>query len=280
MELLTHLLACIKTTKEQRVFNEKIRKDGLEIAIKQFIKEINDKIPSKEIAMKFVLQELDLAQQEKSLPQAFISDSGFHPLEYEGTVERFRENDEDLLKIQTLFDEFLKKIREREINLVSIEILDGIMDQWKIGRYSPAREREAELAPEPEREPTIITEEPKETIHYDANKVSELMEEYSDIIGDIITGTNTPEKESRMEVFKNHISEAGMQGESDHALVLCCFYEHKEPYNTHLPIPLKEMSDLSLNFFRSIVKGFSQQGFSQPFIDYIDENKEEAHLLT
>ena len=283
MGLLNNLLICIRKTREQREFDDQIRKNGLKIAVEQCIKDINDTITSREIAIKFVLQELDFAHKENILPKEFISNSGFHPLEYKDALDKFKENESQLLNIQTIFDNFLKKIRDKEVANISIEILGQIMYRWKIGRYSSGEERVSKPIKEEifaEQEKVIEEiEEPKPN-RYSSNRVNELMEEYSDIIGDIIMGVENPEKESRMDTFKNHISQAGIEGESDHAIVLCCFYQHKEPYNALLPIKISEMNEVSLNFFRSIVKGFSKQGFSQEFLDYTEENREHVHLLT
>ena len=292
MGLLTCLMTCIQATKEARDFNEQLRRDGLKMAVKQCSKDINNIIHSQDIAIKFILQELDFSQKEKALPTEFIRNSGFHHLEYEGASEMFQENKTDLVQIQTLFDNFLRKIKnEKEVMQVSIHLIEQIMDEWKIGKYSPiTREEKEEIPQQPIiQEPVdippeinIIPEEEEPKIlkmQYDSNRVNQLMEEYSDIIGDIIMGMNNPNEEHRIEIFKEHISLASIEGQSHHARVLSCFYEHHEPYNLHLPIPLKEMSGESLSFFKSIIQSFSKQGFSQEFLTYIDNNKEDTHLI-
>jgi len=287
MGLLTNLFACIRESKEERDFNTQLRKDGLTIAVSRCIQEINEIIPSKEVAIKFVLQELDFAQKEEEFPKEFILNSGFHQLEYKDALDRFQESEPELLKVQIKFDDFLRKIKNKEEMIqISIDILDHVMERWEIGKYSSARrtpqEREVtEPEPEIQEEKPIIEEikEPKAVLQYDSNRVNQLMEEYSDIIGDIIIGTVNPTEATRIEEFKEHISLASLEGQSDHALVLSCFYEHKEPYDDKLPIKISEMNDVALNFFRSIVKGFSQQGFSQAFLDYMEENREQMHLL-
>jgi len=284
MGLLTNLFACIWATKEERQFNAQVRKDGLEIALNRCLEEVNQKIPSKELAIKFVLQELDFAEKEEVLPHDFILNSGFHKLEYQDASERFKESESELLQIQTVSDDFLRNIKNEKEMIASLTtIIEETMYQWEIGKYAPARVEEV-TQPEvkKEEEKNIIIEEIEEPkpIQYDSDRVNHLMEEYSDIIGDIITGTPNPKEESRIEIFKEHISLASIEGHSDHAIVLSCFYEHKEPYNMQLPIKVSEMSEVSLNFFRSILKGFAKQGFSEPFLDYADNNRDEIHDLT
>ena len=318
MDLLSNLFNCIWQTKEQREFNAKVREYGLKIAINDSLKAIHESISSKEIAIKFILQELDFANQENTLEQEFIKSSGFHPLEYENTLLRFKENEEELLKTQNIFDTLLKNmLNEEEITDTSITIIEGIMSKWEIGKYATAREEhEIEMevetviqkeeqkeekiqeeiiespikveeanTPEPivENEPVIEKfEEPKEPqpIQYDSKRVNALMEEYSDIIGDIITGKANEKEEKRIKEFKEHISKASIEGESDHALVLSCFYEHEEPYNETLPIPATEMNGASLNFLQSILKGFEKQGFSEVFLDYAEENREVVYNIS
>jgi hypothetical protein len=304
MELFTYLIACIKATKEERRFNEELRKEGLKIAISRCAQEINKTIHSKEVAIKFVLQELDFAQKEEIFPKEFILNSGFHKLEYEDALNRFQESKVELFKIQTLFDDFLRKIKkEKEMVTVSINILEQIMQNWEIGKYSLARGESEYMKPKISPEPIEIPEEkieipteniettpPKEErvekeieepkpIQYDSKRVNQLMEEYSDIIGDIIMGVTNPNEEHRIEEFKEHISRAGVEGESPHALVLGCFYEHKEPYNTQLPIKMSEMSGTSLKFFMSILEGFAKQGYSQPFLVYMEKYRDDFNLL-
>ena len=289
MGLVTKLFASISVTKEEREFNAQVRRDGLEIAINRCLQEINQTIPSKELAIKFVLQELDFAQKEEILPLNFIFNSGFHQLEYQDATGRFKESEEELLKIQTISDNFLKNIKnEKEIIYTLTKIIEAIMYRWEIGKYAPARgenEEKIEEINEPKvenyEEKNVIIEEIEEPkpIEYDSDRVNHLMEEYSDIIGDIITGIANPKEESRIEEFKEHISKASLEGQSDHAVVLSCFYQHKEPYNTMLPIKASEMNSNSLSFLRSILKGFAKQGFSEPFLDYAEENQEEIYSL-
>jgi hypothetical protein len=283
MGLLNDILACIKATKEEKAFNAELRKEGLKIAVNQCLNNINETIPSKEMAIKFVLQELDFGEKENIFPQDFLLNSGFHQLEYQNALERFKEDKVELLQIQTPFDNFLRKIKnEEEMLSVSMNIIKQVMYKWEIGKYSLARGEAEETDIQPEEEDNIevkeIEEKPK-IIQYDSTRVNELMEEYSDIIGDIITGINNPKEEQRIEEFKEHISLARQEGHSDYAVVLSCFYEHKKTYNTNLSVKVNEMNGVSLNFLKSILKGFSKQGFSEAFCTYMEENKDEIYLL-
>ena len=283
MGLITNLLACILATKEERQFNAQVRKDGLEIALNRCLDEINRKIPSTELAIKFVLQELDFGEKERILPPDFILNSGFHQLEYQDASNRFKESEVELRKIQTISDNFLRNIKnEKEMVESLTTIIEEVIYQWEIGKYSPARVEEiTEPKVEINEEKNIISEDIEEPkpIQYDSDRVNHLMEEYSDIIGDIIIGAINSKEERRIEEFKEHISRAGVEGESPHALVLGCFYEHKEPYNTQLPIKMSEMSGTSLKFFMSILEGFAKQGYSQPFLAYMEKYRDDFNLL-
>ena len=273
MERLFSLLTCFRTTKEEREFNKELRDKGLEIAIEQCLNKINQLISSEEIARKFILQELDFAQKEELLPQNFIINSGFNPVEYEGALEEFSENKEELLNLQILLENLLNKITQKEeIIYISIKVIDQVMKEWKIGKYK-------QINDEKKIEKAVQEEIPSAVIQYDVQKVNELMEEYSDIIGDIIMGTTTPNEEERTEDFKNHISQAGIEGKSPHALILSCFYEHKKPYNQQLPISINQLDETALSFLKSILKGFSSQGFSPAFITYKENHPHEIYNL-
>jgi hypothetical protein len=295
MERISNIINCIWQTTEQREFNEKVRQAGLKIAIENSLNEIHKNISSKEIAMKFILQELELAHQENTLPQEFISNSGFHPLEYENTLNRFKESETELLKPQNIFDTLLRNIqKEKDVTHASIKIIEDVMSKWQLGKYSKVKEEKKKEINTKEKinkevEETVTTETPitpqaknqeakkekiPQPILYDNKRVNHLMEEYSDIIGDIITGNPNEKEAKRIEEFKKHISQASIEGESSHAIVLSCFYEHQEPYNAMLPIKATEMNQASLSFLQNILKGFAQQGFSDTFLAYEKENKE------
>jgi hypothetical protein len=295
MGLLKNIFSSLRETKEERAFNEQLKKDGLSVAVARCTKEINEKIPSKELAIKFLLQELDFSRKEEAFPEEFIFNSGFHQLEYEGALDRFEESKEDLEKIQTLFDTFLEKIKnEKEMIDISITILDSVMREWKIGKYSLARVEEEEPSDDQESleestqkislEARVEEEQIEEMVtplplQYDTYRVNELMEEYSDIIGNIITGIDNSDEIERIEAFKGHISAAAQEGRSHYALVLSTFYEHGESYQRELPVSIGKMNDESLDFLMSILKRFAKKGFSQPFTSYMESHRDRVYSL-
>lgn len=136
----TALLHCLKRTKEQRVFEEKLYSMGLENEQRLMIERLNAKIPSKDIALKFVLQELDVASEGGASLQDFVKKSGFYTSEYAGAVMKFEGEQEEIEEIQIPFFIFLNKISdEKRMNQTVIKVLNGVMEHWKIGKYSDER---------------------------------------------------------------------------------------------------------------------------------------------
>jgi len=134
-------LHCTRRTQEQKIFEEELYHRGLEEEQKQMIQKINDTIGSKELAVKFILQELDVAQKGDTFIQYFVEKSGFHISEYSGALEKFQQEREEIEKIQSFFIIFLNKISDEETMFkTAMAILNGVMEHWEIGKYSEERE--------------------------------------------------------------------------------------------------------------------------------------------
>ncbi len=127
-----------KKTKEQKLFEERLYREGLEREIEKIIETINLKtIKSKDIATKFILQELDILRRGDIDSQRFVEESGFHLAEYLGASQKFQEDKEKIREVQDIFLSFLDKIYSEKLMFESAKkILNGIMEHWEIGKYS------------------------------------------------------------------------------------------------------------------------------------------------
>jgi len=130
-------LECIGRTKEQRAFEEKLYINGLKKEKITIIEQINKTIPSKELAMKFVLQELDFVNQGDAFSQNFAKTSGFHPAQYLGALKKFEQERPEIEKVQKPFLDFLNQITNEKLMFqTNMAILNGVMEYWEIGKYS------------------------------------------------------------------------------------------------------------------------------------------------
>ncbi|CAA6812097.1 MAG: Unknown protein [uncultured Sulfurovum sp.] len=138
LNFFSAIIQCFRRTKEQRKFEEELYTRGLAKEQEIMIQHLNEIIVSKELAKKFVLQELDIASKGDASLQYFVNKSGFHVSEYLGALGKFQEDKEKIEMIQFVFLNFLNKISDdQRMHQTAMNILNGIMEHWKIGKYSP-----------------------------------------------------------------------------------------------------------------------------------------------
>jgi hypothetical protein len=302
MSFFKNILDNLKKTAEQRAFEERLIREGIELEIESVTKQINQEITVKEIAETFVLQELMMiAEEGSSNSQSFVRESGF-------TLENYRDNfanslaknSVDLNRIDQIFIPFLTKIYGEKLMIESsFKIIDNVMKSWKLGKYETQpsgsfseepqeveelkdREVEEKIEALPQEDFSEIDKlidvahnELQEEIDYPPytpERVNSLMEEYSDIIENIIRGEENEIDAFRVDEFKQHM-ERGQIEEDVHAIVFCCFFNSKRGLE---PTPLAEMSVDSWVFLIQIVDTFSRLGFSKFFVDYLEKEEESV----
>ena len=330
LNFFSSTLQCLRRTREQRTFEEKLYVIGLEKEQAIMIEKINGTIVSEELALKFVLQELDVARQGDAFSQDFVQNSGFHKAEYLGALKKFEEEKESLEEIQLLVVDFLNKIsNEKTMFKVSMAMLNGVMEHWSIGKYSEEGKlflqdelMKQELPLETEATTSSLMlfmkqvkmfimkklvyaddkiqdlldayalskEEKKASVVplkeeslneddttvgvkiYTEEKVNELMEEYSHIIEEIITGKINPDNNEEIQMFQEQISLAAEEG-NNLASVFCAFFEGKTSF------PITYMDDKSKIFFIEILDTFQKKGFSDSLHEYFQENRGNVYAL-
>lgn len=112
---------------------------GIDDVAKEFSKIISQKIASENVAMQFVLEEIEAASQGNDLAKYFALNSGFDEDDYKGAMNNsFEEVDgvdspqQFILAITTML--------HSDINLMvdfRTKIVDNIMKEWKLGKYAP-----------------------------------------------------------------------------------------------------------------------------------------------
>jgi len=119
-------------------FENHVRHDGAIYAGQRLADIINEKITSKDLAVQFILEELDAARQGNSFAKTFALNSGFEPSQYIGAMEKTKwEGDvSELEHIQLFYRIFLVKISDTNLMVeLSTVIVDNIMKMWKLGKY-------------------------------------------------------------------------------------------------------------------------------------------------
>ena len=330
------MFQCLGRTKEQKLFEERLYREGLEKELKKVIQIINtETIKSQDIALKFMLQELDILRKGDALSQKFAERSGFHLAEYLGTSQKFEEDRAEIQSVQEVLISFLDQIRDEKIMFQSAQsILNGVMEHWGIGKYSeegklfikdeeieeqpssskksdvsslslyvkklqdsamdklvyaddqiqkvldtfasaPMEIKEEESSVKKE-QPTIEKIEPTVKIYSD-EKIYELMEEYSSVIEEIITGKITPEHHEQVAQFQEHIALA-LKEENNLASVFYPFFDSKS-FSSTIDSPIIKMDAKSKKFFMNILNSFEKRGFSVNLYRYLDENQETVYAL-
>ena len=98
------------------VFENQVRQDGVPLAAKRIAALINEKISSRELAKRFVLEELDAARQGDIEDVAsFVKESGFSPSEYIGAMQKtkWEGNKSELEHIQLFMRNFTYRLSDK-----------------------------------------------------------------------------------------------------------------------------------------------------------------------
>ena len=120
-------------------FEEQVRKDGVEHASSRIAELVNEKIYSHEVALQFVLEELDAARNGNDIAVAFALNSGFSPYEYIGALEKttWEGEESELEHVQLFLRHFGAKISDIDLRVeLGTNVVDKIMQKWKLGKYA------------------------------------------------------------------------------------------------------------------------------------------------
>jgi tetratricopeptide (TPR) repeat protein len=125
-------------TDSDAAFEKQVRTDGIEHASSRIAKLINKKIHSYEVALQFILEELDAARDGNDMAVEFALNSGLSPYEYIGALEKtiWEGEESELEHVQLYLRHFGAKIRDIDLRVeLGINIIDKIMQKWEIGKY-------------------------------------------------------------------------------------------------------------------------------------------------
>lgn len=115
---------------------ELILADGLEHVVNRFSEIIARKIPNKEIAYNFILEELDGARMGNAASQAYAKESGISESEYKGALNRSIPEVDGPNGPQQLLMTISSQISTQELMAdFRCRIGDKIMQKFKLGKY-------------------------------------------------------------------------------------------------------------------------------------------------
>ena len=115
-----------------------IERDGFEETASLYAEVINkNKIHSHKVALQFVLEELDAARQGSDTAINFAKNSGFKESEYVGAMDNsFEEVDGPDGPQQMLLTQIMSVSSMDTKVKLRVAIVDKIMQEWKLGKYS------------------------------------------------------------------------------------------------------------------------------------------------
>jgi len=258
--------------KEDIDFENQVKNDGYEYAGKRIGDLLNEKITSKDLAKQFVLEELDAARQGSDYAKTFVKNSGFKSVEYVGAMNKTRwEGDESELEhLQLFLRAFLMKISDIDLMVkISTAVVDEIMKRWGLGKYENLNIQS---------DTSQDINEVLEQFDFSDEKVEELIQEYSDVIHNIITGLASIGSMERMNHFAELMAMAALKGQYK-GIAYSCFVNHTDIMAKYLPISIDKMNEKAFDYFLTLLNNYAQFGFSKSLKKYLKNNKQNAEKL-
>jgi len=123
-------------------FEKEVIKNGYKDMGKAVANNINNKITSKDLALQFVLEELDAAQYGHEIAQQFAKNSGFNFNEYNNSMRKTKWNDakNKLEVIQLYFRNYLSQFQDPILMVnFAVSTVDEVMKSWKLGKYDDSK---------------------------------------------------------------------------------------------------------------------------------------------
>lgn len=124
-------------SKKKSAFEQQVISDGIEYASTRVAQEILTKIGSYEVALQFVLEEIEAASQGNKKALDFVKNSGFSESEYSGAMNNSFDEVDGPGGPQLMLLNFVTQISDIDL-MVSLRVaaVDKIMQTWQLGRYS------------------------------------------------------------------------------------------------------------------------------------------------
>ena len=117
---------------------ETIQTHGVDVTAKQLAEYLTQKLPSEEVAIQFVLEELEAASQGDGTAKTFASTSGFDKDDYLGAMNNSFEDVDGASGPQQELSKLCMMLypNQQLMTELRIKTVDGIMKEWKLGKYA------------------------------------------------------------------------------------------------------------------------------------------------
>ncbi|MEA2017438.1 MAG: hypothetical protein U9N59_03225 [Campylobacterota bacterium] len=122
---------------------ESFEKYGIDYTAEMFSEYLSEMISTEDIAIQFVLEELEAASQGSYAAKIFVESSGFDEDDYAGAMHNsFKEVDGEDGPQQEILNLCMMLYPNQELMTeFRIKTVDNIMKHWKLGKYSPVNEK-------------------------------------------------------------------------------------------------------------------------------------------
>lgn len=122
---------------------ETIKNFGIDKTAELLAEYVNQKILSEDVAMQFILEELEAASQGNELARIFAENSGFDEDDYIGAMyNSFEEVDGENGPQQEILNLCMMLYPDQDLMAdLRIKTVDNIMEYWKLGKYAPVNKK-------------------------------------------------------------------------------------------------------------------------------------------
>lgn len=136
--------------KKKTKLEQLIAKDGLEHATTRFAEIVSQKLPTRDFAYKFILEELDGASRGNDVSQRFARDSGIPASEYLGALDKSSPEIDRSEGPQQLLLGLSMQLMPNQALVAEFrcKVADKVMKRFGLGRYAPIAPLKAEAKAE------------------------------------------------------------------------------------------------------------------------------------
>ena len=249
-------------------FEDEVRKHGVNSIASWTSKEVMKRIDSYDIALQFVLEELDAARQGDDTAINFANNSGFKENEYVGAMGNSFEEVDGPDGPQNCLLNIVLQISDIDLMVrLRVATVDKIMLYWNLGKY---REQSTFNG-------FILESECEKIAKYldlSESGIHSFLDKYNDVLIPMLMGRVSPKDVTRMNELADFMGYASSTGHPI-AVALSCFTSHGGPFTNKLPVPINRMDKDTIEFLVTLYESNIGRGYSQSGRNYLQKNSDK-----